>query len=387
MKKILLIVPLILLLSGCYSYRELNDLAIVSGVSVSMEDDKFKVALEVVNPKKMQDASNSDEPDFFIYTSVDKSLQEAFRNIIKESPKKAYASHVEVLVIDESVCKNNLGDILDFFARDPEVRNEFYVLISRDDDVLKVTTPLENISSTNIIDSMESNSKYLGVTNLLTYYDLISNYLNPNIELALPSIEVIGDASMGEETENIKKTSTDASIVLANISVFKDNKLLGYLNKDESIVYNFVRDNIKTTLIRNEYDNGEYVVNEIIDAKTKMKADIEKNKITISINGKASISEANYSNDLSKAKNIEKINDDLNNNIEKMVKENIYNIINKYNSDIFGFGQLYYKTDPKYFDKIRDKWYSDYFSNIDIDVKSKITIFEKGNLNGDIYVQ
>ena len=174
---------------------------------------------------------------------------------------------------------------------------------------------------------------------------------------------------------------------MANISVFKDNKLLGYLNKDESIVYNFIRDNIKTTLIRNDYDNGEYIVNEIIDAKTKMKADIEKNKITITINGKASISEANYSTDLSRAKNIKKINDDLNNNIEKMIKDNVYNIIDKYDSDIFGFGELYYKTNPKYFNKIRDKWYSDYFNNIDIEVKSKITIFEKGNLNGDIYVQ
>ena len=79
-------------------------------------------------------------------------MQEAFRRVIEESPKKLYGSHMNILIIDESVANQNLPDILDFFARDPEVRNEFYVLIGKSNYILSVTTPLENISSKNILD-------------------------------------------------------------------------------------------------------------------------------------------------------------------------------------------------------------------------------------------
>ena len=46
---------------------------------------------------------------------------------------------------------------------------------------------------------------------------------------------------------------------------------------------------------------------------------------------------------------------------------------------------MFYKKDAKYYKKnIKDNW-DEYFQNLDIKVKSKIEIFEKGNLNGGLY--
>ena len=64
MKKFCFLLPLFFILTGCYNYRELNDLAIVSGISISKEADIYKITAEVVNPKKQQDTSSSKEPDF-----------------------------------------------------------------------------------------------------------------------------------------------------------------------------------------------------------------------------------------------------------------------------------------------------------------------------------
>ena len=125
MKKLLLLIPLLLLLSGCYNYRELNDLTIVSAISINKIDDKYDVTAQVVNPKKEQDTSSSNEPDFITYNSEGKSIQEAFRLIVKESPKKMYGAQMQILIIDENIAKENLKDILDFLARDPEIRKEF----------------------------------------------------------------------------------------------------------------------------------------------------------------------------------------------------------------------------------------------------------------------
>lgn len=385
MKKIWLLVPLLFTLTGCFNYRELNDLAIVSGVSVSKVDDKYKLTVEVLNPKNQQDISGTIEPDFIIYTAEDTSIQKIFRKMIKESPKKMYVAHMDIMIIDESVCKDDIKYILDFFSRDPEMRDEFYVLVGKSDDVLNITTPLENISSNNILRSLEANSNYLGTTNLVTYNDFVDMFLNDNIEIALPSVYVVGNKKNGEDISNMESTDNDASSILSDIAVFKKNKLLGYLNETESIAYNFVMDNINGTLIRNDYENKQFVINEVINSKSNVLVDVDKNKVKIEIKGKAAISEVNYDCDLYDSKTIKKIEKDLNNKIESLIKDNVNNIIKKYDSDIFGFADMYYKKDPKKFKKMKDKWYEDYFKNIDIEVKSDVNIFEKGNLNGGLY--
>ena len=88
MKKILLIIPIIFLLTGCYNYREINELAIVSGISITKEGNDIKLTTEVINPKKEQDASSGEEPEFITYTKKAKSIQEAIRKMIQDSPRK-----------------------------------------------------------------------------------------------------------------------------------------------------------------------------------------------------------------------------------------------------------------------------------------------------------
>ncbi len=385
MKKWLLLFPILILLTGCYNYRELNDLAIVSGISIAKEDDLYRLTLEVVNPKKSQDTSSSKEPDFVIYTTTGKSIQEASRKIVKESPKKLYGAQMNILIIDETIAKQNLNQIMDFFSRDPEIRSEFYVLVGKKPQILEVTTPLENISSKNILDSLTANNTYLGIANMMTYHEVMSNYLNDKIDLALPSIEIVGDEKAGESTTNIENTTSNTASVLSNLAVFKKNKLVGYLTEKESLAYNFVMGNIQTTLIRNDYKDNQFVVNEIIDTSTKTEANPKENEITITIKGKASISEAKYEGDLTSTKTIEKIEKDLNHNLEALIEDSVLDTINRYNSDIYGFQELFYKKDPKYYQKIKNDWYEKIFPNLKIKVKSNITVFEKGNLNGGSY--
>lgn len=385
MKKGLLLLPIFFLLTGCYNYRELNDLAIVSGISIDKNGDTFQVTTEIVNPKKQQDVSSGKETDFVIYTSTGSSMQEAFRSIVKESPKKLYGAQMEVLIITEEMAKENLKDILDFFARDPELRSEFYVLIAENTDTLEITTPLDNLSTKDILSSLEANNNYLGVANLVTFHELLDNYLNPNIELALPSVETVGNETAGETNENLETTTSDAANIIKNIAVFKSNQFIGYLSEKESLAYNITMGNSKTFLMKSQFEEKEYVINEILESSPKIEIDIKQKKITISIEGKAAIAEANYSGDLEDTKTIEKIQKKLNNDVEELISNSIESITQTYNSDIFGFRDLFYKKDSKAYQEIKDSWYEEIFPNLEIEVKSEIVIFEKGNLNGGLH--
>ena len=385
MRKILLVVIILITLTGCYNYRELNDLAIVSAISVSKVDEEYNVIVQVVKPKKEQDTSNINQPNFITFKSKGETLQEAFRLIVKESPKKIYGAQMQVLLLDESVAKDDLSDILDFFAREPEVRNEFYVLVSKNDNVLEVLTPLDNISSQNIMESLEANNKYLGYANLVTFNDLLAYYQNERIQIALPSIYLTGNIDEGDKDENIDDSMVDTSVVLGPLAIFKGNKLIGYLSEEESLAYNIVMDNITNALITNKYDDDKYIVSELIKSKTDLEVDSKNNKINITVKGNAAIKEVNYNNiNLKDENNVKKIEDDLNKKIEKLVKNSIKNVTKKYNSDIFGFENLFYKEDYKYYKQIKDKWSDKIFQNLEIKVDSKFEIVEQGNVLGGI---
>lgn len=385
MKKIIiLLICLLPILSGCYNYREINELAIVPALSIAKDKDNFKITVQVINSKKEQDASTANQPNFVTYTNTGKSIQETLRNMIVESPKKIYGAHLQFLILDESLAEEDITATLDFFFRDPEIRKVFFVVVGKQEEILDVITPLNNTSSQNITDSLESSNKYLGLTNLITFHDLMDIYLSKKQELALPSLELVGLEEEGEKETNIQQTESDATIKISNTAVFKNNKLLGYLTQDESIAYNMIKNNITHTLIDIEYEDG-YIINEILKFKSSIEANPKKNKITINIDGRSAITEVNTKQNLKENKDIEKIQKKLNKEIETLIKDSIKNINKKYNSDIYGFEELFYKTDYKYYNKIKDKWYEEIFNNIEIEVKSNITIQEKGNILGGIY--
>lgn len=384
MKKLLILISLIFMLSGCYNYRELNDLAIVSGISISKEKNTYKIVVEVINPKKEQDSSSANQPNFTIYKTEGSSLQEALRKVVNESPKKLYGAQIDILLIDEKLAKTDMKSILEFFSRDSEIRSEFYVLVTKNSEVLSVVTPLENLSSKNILESLKSSTDYLGNTNLVTYHDLINYTLNKNVETVLPSIELIGNENEGDGIKNTEETITYSKAKLSNQAIFKNNKLVGYLTFDESLAYNIIMNNSKTPLIKTTYKDNNYVVNEIVSYSSVVKANVKKKKITINIKGKANITELNYDCNLESEKTIKKLQKDLNKRIETLIKDSINSTRLKYNSDIYGFKDLFYKTNPKEYKKIKDNWYKDIYKNLEIEVKSDIEIFEKGNLNGGI---
>ena len=385
MKKILLCIPLLLLLTGCFNYREINDLAIVSGVSITKDGENIVLTTEVINPQKEQDTSSGEEPKYIIYTAKGKSVQEAIREMIKESPRKMYAAHLEILIIDEEIAKENLRDILDFFSRDPEIRSEFKVLVGKKKDILEITTPLEKISSKNILDSLEANANHLGYANLFTYHQVIDNILNPYIELALPVVTERGNEEDGQEKTNIEETKSDAASIITGMAIFKNNKLKGYLTKKESLAYNLIRNNAHNYLIHTNYKDNQYIVHEVINSSTKVDFDKKKNQIKISVKGTSALSEVKSTVNIEKKKTIEHLQTEVNQEIEQLITEAIANINQKYNSDIYGFADLIYKTDPKYFKSIQKEWYNKIFPNLEIKVISNIEIIEKGNLNGGLY--
>lgn len=393
MKKLLILPFIIFILTGCYDYRELNDLAIVSAISIDYKDDNFLLTAQVVNPKKQQDTSSANEPEFIIYEGYGKTIQEAFRDILNTSPHRMYTSHMQILIISEEIAKTKLPTILDFFSRDAETRSEYNILIAKNNtakESLSITTPLINLSATNILTAIESNTENIGISVKKTFNELLNDYLNPYTEIIIPSIEIINNNDDKEDAENKKNIeNTDANTIykLSTLSIFKNNKLIDYLDRNDSIGINIILQNAKQTIINHKCNNNEYYTAEILNIKTNKKADVKNKKVTFEIKGHSILSEINCNINIKNPKVIDELEKEINKEVKSLITNSIKTVQKNYKTDVLGIRDLFYKTDANYYKNKYQNWYEDIYKDIEFDIITNFKLYEKGETLGGLFYE
>lgn len=376
MKKIFLIL-IVLFLSGC-NYRELDKIAITVGCGLEKVDDGYKITVQIADTQKQGDSNSSTSPvRFKNYTYTDRTIHEAARGILTKLPKKAYTKHMQILVIDEKIANNGINEIIDFWFREVELRNDFYVFVSKDStpiEVLGVLTQIYPINSVGIRNLIENNFKYLGGTVLTTFDDLTSSYISKTKEIILPTIVVLGKD--GNKKDNLESSIPESLISLSETAYFRDNKLVGYLDKKQTIYYNLVKNALKTSIISYECDKDKFVTFEIIENKTDI--DIVKNKpeVNIKVQTKGNLTSIMCEYDISKNDGIKMIEKEGSLEIKKQI-DSLFKLSKDNKTDIFSIRDIYYKHNNKYYKNISN--YNDFFDNLKVNVDVKLNIFEKGN--------
>lgn len=386
MKRIKFLILLLPLLSGCYNYRELNELGITTAVSIDYKDNNFYVIAEVINPIKQQDASSSNNSPFVNYNSSSSSLQDAFRKVVLESPRQLYAAQLEIIVLSEEVVNNHLEEVLEYFARDPEARTEIKIIVAKTEDSTKaitLQTLLTSLSSSNIIKSLDLQSKVLGMSYPVTLNELLNMYIDPYLEVVLPSMTLYGNYEIGDEKENITTSSPKAIVKIDGSTITKDNKILGYLDLEESKILNLINGKLKETIIKMNYYDG-YIIFEPNRIKVSRELDIKNNIIKINISGYSKTKEIQSNIDLKDPKEVKKLNKALNMELEKKITDTFNSIREKYDTDVFGFQELYYRTNYKYFKENCTNWYEDIYPKIKLEVKANVRLYEKGSTLGGL---
>ena len=159
MKKIILIL-LIFFLTGCTDYKELTDMAIVTNVAIDYKDD-YKLIIQVLDNKENNN-------NVIIYESNGNTLEEAFRNISLECPKKLYLGNIQTFIVKDDVFKINASKFIDFILRNHEIEKDFNLLVTSNDikDIMSIKTELINIPSESISKGITNSSVVKGISNI-----------------------------------------------------------------------------------------------------------------------------------------------------------------------------------------------------------------------------
>ncbi|WP_176461879.1 Ger(x)C family spore germination protein [Anaeromicrobium sediminis] len=363
MKKYIAILFIPIILCGCWNYREINDRRLISGAAVDYNPStkKYIVTFEAIDPMTEEGEENRGE----IFTIEGDSPFDAVRNIVSKSGIKFYWPHAKVIILSEELAKKDILPILDYIYRDGEMRNDIWILISKEKsaaDILKVKEkeymPIPSFRIDRIL-KMESQNSLIGLR-AVPMDEFIQRLYEPNQNPSLPGVK-------------IEKNNGTETIIVTGLAVFKKDRLLGWLSDDESRTLLTIEDNVKRGY---EYYDGEIPVGlKILSSKTRTKVKLVDNEINIymDIDIEANIIELGGNVDYIKEKRrvlMKELEEKKKKDIEDLIKK----VQNEFGVDIFDFSRYVKAQQPELWNKVKGDWdkvFDEVKFNINVDVLIK----------------
>ena len=336
MKKIFLLL-ILLLLTGCADYVEINDFAIISGIILDYNDNQFDMISELI--------INEKETSVKIFNTKGNSIDKCLSEISKQSNKDIFIAHLKTVILTENIIKNNI-DIYDYFLRSSKSKMNFDIYIIENQFKDKLFKIYDNESSSMYINKiMKYNDKIYSSSTELTFIDLVYKKLEPGLDTLYPYL-----------------TIKDNNIELDNLAFFSQNKKIK-LTTDNSIYYNMLINNIEKTILNLKCNKNDYSLL-TKDINTKRKYNKKKNQLEYNIDIKANINNYECELNLDNEDAINKLNIISSKEITKNIEE-LINISKTNNYDFLGIQNYILKHSNNKTINLQD-------INIKINVNTKI---------------
>ncbi|MFB3170278.1 Ger(x)C family spore germination protein [Neobacillus sp. 179-C4.2 HS] len=375
----LVIIGTTLLLSGCWSKKELTDLAIVAALGIDKnEEGRYVGTLQIINPSNvaggMQGGGGSQGPPVSVITGTGDTIVELSRRTSRKLSRRLYYAHTNLVVISEDLAKEeSISSILDSLERDAEFRSTAIIVIAQGEkaaDIVKVLTLIDKIPANKVIKTLKFTERTWGENISVSMQEAIKTLVSPGKELVVSGFRISGDVEKGKKMENTQQTEPSSLLYAGSLAIFKQGKLTAWINGETARGSVFLLDKLNASAIDVKWEEkDEAVVYELIRQKTKVSAKMEKGKplVSIKVQAEGNIGEARVPIDLTNPDvllKVEKV-------IEKEIKKEISMAVKqaqKNRSDIFGFGEALHRTNPKEWKKIAAKWNDIYFPEVKIDI-------------------
>jgi spore germination protein KC len=375
-KVILAFISLILLISvtGCWNYSEVDDIAIVSGVGIDKgkSEGELAVTVEIVDTKK---GSKSNQSGIKMLTLSGPTIFDIVRGMISITGEKLFWSHSKVIVISEELAREGVIRVIDWYNRDTETRSDVYIFVSKEktaQEVISLSSVTESILAYELAQQMriEKNTSTAPVVEIFDFIDK----LEASGEYAMAPLIYI------HEQNKIKNARVSGT------AIFNKDKMVGTISGDETKFMLFARDEIKGGVLPLNDEKGKPAFSlEILSNRTKVKPVWNDGKLQMQINtvtqvGLDEVMAPKEFNDINSKKVLEK-------RAGKELQQQILSVIHKvqkdYQADIFGFGELVHERMPENWKKIKQNWRQE-FTQLDVVVNSKVMIKISGQTSRSI---
>lgn len=370
-----------LLQSGCWDWVEVSQSSMLTGIAIEPgKDGLLKLTMEVLNPAEAQRVqSGNGGPATLLYTLEGKSISEASSRMNEMVERMIIYSHIQMVVVDESIARKGLNQIIDDLQRSRFVREDVLLLIAKDtsaSDVLKIMYPSGQYASWKLKKQIGHFYRTWGGTPKSTLFDYTEAILREGREPVLGAVTVQGDIKEAKSSERTKSSSPKAIDRCVGSAVFSEDKLIGFLSVSDTRLLNLVRDEIEGTSFAVPIDSDEGVATiRMNPMHTAMDVTLKDGRpnVKISIVGEGHVSSIDTDLPLDTAAGYRELELKESDFLNEQVEATIGRVQREFGVDIFGFGECLNRYHYRQFKTAKKDWNS-HFADAKVEVFSKIAI-------------
>lgn len=381
----------LILLSGCYDARGIEDLAYVTAFGIDISDDNtlsltFQISIPGTSSESGSSQSSKTENTTVQCTSIDSGISLVNSYISKQ----INLSHCKAIVFSEKIAAQGLNKYIDTLSNNVEIRPDCNVIITRSSakDFIENATPSIETLTARYYEVALKSSEYTGYTTSTEFATFVNDIKNSFIQASA----ILGGINNGDNkiTEQpyvgidssykANETPIDDinNVETFGTAVFRDDKLVGELTGFENICFLLISDKIEICTISVP---SPFETNSEIDLSVR-KSKAPKIKVDL-INGSPYISvdlflEAhgltlNDSVDYTSLSDIELLQNSAKQYLELQVTNFLYKTAKEFNSDISGFGK-YALSKYSTWDEWKNSNWTENYKNSFFNVNVNITV-------------
>lgn len=243
MRRPLCLLLCLVLLSGCWSRREITETAFAGAMAVDWdeEEQQYVLTLNILLPVAGgpgQGATGGTKADpagkpVWTIQARAKALDEAVGRLERLSPRRLYLAHVRSILIGEAMARRGIGPVLDFLVRLVEIRPTLWVGVVRGKAAeLQTARPTMEGYPANGPMGYHDLIERRSAGPAFRLAAVIATLSEEGIDLVLPSMRLAGPE--GDPTTLTVGGPPAREVEVGGAGLFRGDRLVDWLEPDEA---------------------------------------------------------------------------------------------------------------------------------------------------------
>lgn len=405
MRRLLLVVLVLslLLLTGCWDYRELDQLAIVYAIGFDRisGDNPILITLHTVTLAgakgpgggggggggggEGEGAGGGGEKPYTRITGEGKSFFEVLSKLNRQVPRGLFLADAKIIILGKDFAKSGIGDILDFLNRYPAIRKTALILATdrSANDVLGKSALFEPQPARGLEMMLEKTKREAYVPEV-SLYEFIAQVKSETGVSFVPLLQLV--KSPASESDSGSRDN----LTIRKTAIFKNQRQVGILNQDESKAFMWLLNKMKgETVVLDNGSGGQQkgsIGLRILAGQSTLTPEVSDDGIMMHINctGKAALSEAETPGlDLRDPETVKQLDQQASEVIKKQIEHTIHKSQTELKADFIGFGERLRNEYPSEWKQVKDNW-DEVFPTVRYEVTCNIEIVSFGLINNPV---
>jgi spore germination protein KC len=381
MRKMLMLVLyalLLVMLTGCWDRKEINDIAILqlSAFDQMPDTGMYRGYVQIAIPKtigagQLTTSGGSKQKSYMPLIGYGRSIEAMTVILERKLSRDELPSHRRIFMVGDTLARNDIAPLLDLISRNPKSRLRTYIVVARGTDAKSIAETEYPLEATKEEVLREIIVRKMKIPSMLRDFYAAS---------AATGIEPIAAAFTKE---------SDGRILLNSIALFNKSKLVGYVDNMQAVALTSLFGkqpfgDVDVTLPDQENHISVRVTNLKVKRHVKIVDDMPQFSLAITATGRIMDNRTTF--DPSDPAIVAKLNATFQQQILDLYQQLFRALQQTYKTDCAGLGQTVYRTNPKVWKKIEKKW-PEIFPELDVQMEVSANISQMGVLGAPYYLR